>query len=161
MSEFTQNVNISPVPQSSKRVTTSEIVWYLDYWQKKRPIVIPEWYVFDWASTPTNIFASLCFLSVFVTPRLFPLAVIWYYMQRTEPNTISAATLHDYIYTDRPHGLTLAQADNIFLEALIACNTNKVKALMMRLWVRIWGRWYWYRIPKKVKSLFKKDTKWD
>lgn len=160
MSQFTENVSIRPIPKSSRWITTKDIVWYRFYDNISNrgidPIVIPEWYEFDWASTPTNLFVILAIIAIFITPWLAPFAIIGYYMQRTEPNTITAAVLHDFIYTDRPEWIWLAEADAIFLEALIACGTNKFKAFAMWAGVSMWGWFYRYKIKKKIKWLFKK-----
>jgi len=151
MSQFTENTSIKPVPKTSRRITTREVVRYQDRENKTGEIVIPKGYDFDGASSPTNLFAILCLISVFITPRTTPLAIIGYYIQRTEAQTITASALHDYCYTDR-RDVWLIQSDKIFRQALIASDTPKIKAWIMRMGVRIWGWFYRFKIKKRIKK---------
>lgn len=121
MSAFTSNIYISPQPKSNKRITTKELIYDVWFEWSSEKVIVPAWFEFDWATVPM-IFGQL--------------------IQRVEPRTINAACIHDYIYIHLKHRYTRSQADNIFLEALIACKVNKFKALMMYLWVRLWWRLY-------------------
>jgi len=161
MSHFTRNAVIQPVPKTSLRKLVNDVTWYAWSYDDETdtgtlPITPPIWYVFDWASTPTNLFAVLCLFSVFISPWFSPLAVLWYYMQRTESSTILWSVIHDYLYTDKEKFTRITRwiADRIALDIRIACWTNKYKALLMYLWIRLWWRFYWYGIYNKLKDLF-------
>ena len=52
-----------------------------------------------------------------------------------------AAVLHDYIYLT--HDLTRLEADNLFLEAMVALNTPRWQRTVMFLAVRIFGFLSW------------------
>lgn len=124
MSSFTENVNISPLPKENKRITTKPFVYHIGKEESNEVVVIPTWYVFDGASVPM-VFG--CFI------------------QRVEPRTISAACLHDYLYTEWRR-YSLIKTDLIFYESLIASWVCKIKAFIMYIWVFL-GWWlYWYKI---------------
>jgi len=126
MSSFTENTSIQPLPKSNKWCTVKPFTYYL-YYEWGEGITVPAWYEFDWASVPM---------------------VFWMFIQRVEPKTISAACLHDYLYTIGRR-YSLAQTDKIFYESLVVSWVNKIKAMLMYIWVRLWGRYYWYGINKK------------
>jgi len=68
--------------------------------------------------------------------------IFWMFIQRVEPKTLSAACLHDYLYTDWRR-YTLKKTDEIFLESLLVSWVNKYKAIIMYIWVRLWWWIYW------------------
>lgn len=123
MSAFTQFTSIQPLPKANKRITTAPLVYRVGSEDSDEIITVPTGFEFDGASVPM---------------------IFWRLIQRVEPQTISAACVHDYLYTEGRR-YTLAKTDYIFYEAL-CCTTSKRKALIMRLWVRLWGRLYWYKI---------------
>lgn len=128
MSSFTQFTSIQPLPKSNKRITTQWFRYYVWVEWSDEYIDVPPKYEFDWASVPM---------------------VFWMFIQRVEPQTISAACLHDYLYTTGRR-YSLAKTDKIFYESLIVSWVNKIKAMLMYIWVRLWGRYYWYKINKKI-----------
>ena len=131
MSQFTENVCISPLPKKGLWVTTAPLIWYLCMKTQKESIIVPKGFVFDSASVP-SIFGM--------------------FIQKCEPSTISGACVHDYLYTTKDkRGRKFA--DDLFYEQLVACNTSKVKSFFMWLWVRLW--WWWYR----PETLFEKILK--
>ncbi len=123
MSSFTQNVSIQPLPKSNKWITTQWFRYYVGFEWSDEYIDVPVGYEFDWASVPM---------------------VFGMFIQRVEPKTLSASCLHDYLYTQWRR-YTLKRTDEIFLESLLVSWVNKYKAIIMYLWVRLWGRLYWYR----------------
>jgi hypothetical protein len=122
MSAFTQFTSIQPLPKEKKWITTAPLTYRVGSEYSNEIITVPAWYEFDWASVPM---------------------LFWWFLQRVEPDTIAAACLHDYLYTEW-RIYTLRETDYIFLEAL-CCTTNRLKAYIMWLWVRMWGRLYWYK----------------
>jgi hypothetical protein len=123
MSSFTDNVSIQPLPKSNKRITTKWFRYYVwEYWSDEY-IDVPVWYEFDWASVPM---------------------LFWMFIQRVEPKTLSAACLHDYLYTEWRR-YTLQKTDRIFYESLIVSWVNKCKAMIMYIWVILWWWIYWNR----------------
>ena len=126
MSSFTENTSIQPLPKVNKWVTTKPFTYYL-YKEWGESITVPAWFVFDWASVPM---------------------VFGMFIQRVEPKTISSACLHDYLYTEWRR-YTLKKTDRIFYESLLVSWVNKIKATLMYIWVRLWGRYYWYKIKIK------------
>lgn len=123
MSAFTTFTSIKPLPKEKKWITTAPLTYRVGSDDSDEIVIVPTWYEFDWASIPM---------------------IFWRILQRVEPDTIAAACLHDYLYTDGRR-YTLSKSDYIFLEAL-CCTTNRFKAFIMRLWVRMWGRLYRYKL---------------
>ena len=121
MSSFTDNVSIQPLPKSNKRITTQWFRYYVWVEWSNEYIDVPVGYVFDWASVPM---------------------IFWIFIQRVEPKTLSAACLHDYLYTEWRR-YTLKKTDRIFYESLLVSWVNKYKAMLMYIWVRLW--WWVYR----------------
>lgn len=153
MSAFTENTSITPNIKNGTRVTTKNVLRYIDYENKKWKIIIPKWYEFDWASIPNNLFAIVWLLAVFVSPWFTPMAILGYYLQSVDINQISAALLHDWLYVMPTRATTLAEADRQFRVAMIACGTRPIKAWIMRLWVRVWGRYYRHWYKRKMSNL--------
>lgn len=121
MSSFTDNVAIQPLPKSNKRITTKWFRYYVWVEWSDEYIDVPVWYEFDWASVPM---------------------VFWMFIQRVEPKTLSAACLHDYLYTEWRR-YTLKKTDRIFFESLLVSWVNKYKAMLMYLGVKLWWWIYW------------------
>lgn len=61
-----------------------------------------------------------------------------------------AAVLHDYLYTVQ--GLSRAECDKIFLEAMIACNVNKVLRNSIYAGVRVGGWVAWNHRRDEMRS---------
>lgn len=122
MSAFTTFTSIQPLTKSKKWITTAPLIYRVWSEDSTDIITVPTGYEFDGASVPM---------------------IFGWFLQRVEPDTIAAACLHDYLYTDGRR-YTLAKTDYIFYESL-CCTTNRFKAFIMRLWVRMWGRLYWYK----------------
>lgn len=123
MSAFTTFTSIQPLPKAKKRITTAPLTYCVGSEDSDEIITVPAGYEFDGASVPM---------------------IFGWFIQRVEPDTIAAACIHDYLYTDGRR-YTLARSDYIFFEALM-CTTSKRKAFIMWLWVRMWGRLYWYKL---------------
>lgn len=123
MSAFTTFTSIQPLPKEKKWITTAPLVYRVWSEDSDEIITVPAGYEFDGASVPM---------------------IFGWFIQRVEPDTIAAACLHDYLYTDGRR-YTLSKSDYIFFEAL-CCTTSKWKAFIMRLWVKMWGRIYWYKL---------------
>ncbi len=123
MSSFTENTSIQPLPKSNRRVTTREFTYYLtEEWGES--VTVPVWYEFDWASVP---------------------CIFWMLIQRVEPKTISSACLHDYLYTEWRR-YSRSKTDKIFKDSLLVSWCSPIKSCIMRLWVVLWWRAYWYKI---------------
>lgn len=122
MSSFTENVSIQPLPKTNKWVTTKSFRYYVGVEWSDEYVDVPEGFEFDGASVPM-VFGML--------------------IQRVEPKTLSAACLHDYLYTEGRR-YSRAKTDWIFFESLIVSWVNKCKAIVMYIGVRLWGWFYWY-----------------
>ena len=123
MSVFTTFTSIQPLPKEKKRITTTPLTYRVGSEDSDEIITVPTGYEFDWASVPM---------------------MFGWFIQRVEPDTIAAACIHDYLYTEGRR-YTLSKSDYIFFEAL-CCTTSKWKAFIMRLWVRLWWRLYRYKL---------------
>ena len=120
MSSFTENTSIQPLPKSNRWITVRSFTYYIDVeWGEE--ITVPVWYDFDGASVPM---------------------VFGMFIQRVEPKTISAACLHDWLYT-KGRVYSRKKADKIFRDSLIVSWCSKTKAYVMWLWVRLWWRYVW------------------
>lgn len=123
MSSFTENTSIQPLPKDNKWITVKPFTYYVDIeWVEE--ITVPAWYEFDWASIPM---------------------LFWMFVQRVEPQTISAACLHDYLYTNWRR-YNRKKTDKIFRESLIVAWCSIIKSYIMWIWVRLWWRLYWYKL---------------
>ena len=125
MSQFTKFTSIQPLPKERMRITTAPLVYHVWHEDSDEVITVPTGYEFDWASVP----------------MVFGMVI-----QRAEPQTILAACLHDYLYTEWRR-YTLSETDYIFYEAL-RCFNPKRKSMVMYIGVRLWWRVYWYKIIK-------------
>lgn len=123
MSSFTENTSIQPLPKSNKWITVRPFTYYLDveWWES---VTVPAWYEFDWASVPM---------------------IFGMFVQRVEPQTISSACLHDYLYTDW-RIYNRSKTDIIFRESLSIAWCGKIKSYIMWLWVVLVWRIYWYKL---------------
>lgn len=120
MSNFTQFMAIQPKPKENLWITTEPLTYHVWDENSNEIIIVPAWYIFDWASVPM---------------------LFWMFIQRVEPRTVNAACIHDYLYLNKIY--KRHKCDNIFYEALMVWWTNRVKATAMRLWVRL--LWWIYR----------------
>lgn len=123
MSSFTENVSIQPLPKMNLWVTSKPFRYHIGGIESNEIVEVPAWYVFDGASVPM---------------------VFGWLIQRVEPRSISAACVHDYLYTDGRR-YTRWKTDCIFYESLIVSWVGRVKATLMRLWVFLWGWLYWHK----------------
>lgn len=105
MSSFTDHTAISP--SASKwwmRENDASYSYWTDLFWQRITITVPKWYKFDAASVPK---------------------IFWILIQKTEPDTICSAWIHDFIYTDM-RWIWRIKADLIFLESLIVYNVPKL-----------------------------------
>lgn len=58
----------------------------------------------------------------------------------------AAATVHDMLYTLQPAGITRADADGVFLRALIDCGVPRWRAFLMWAGVRLFGWTVWRKV---------------
>lgn len=54
---------------------------------------------------------------------------------------LKAAIIHDWCYLVQ--GMSRKEADILFKETMVANGVNKVRAQLMYLGVRVFGKWYW------------------
>lgn len=145
MSSFTKHTAISPTDEWTW-ITTDGFRYYVGEESSNDFIDVPIWFEFDGASVP-SVFGIL--------------------IQKVEPDTITSACLHDYIYIHvRKYGRI--KSDIIFLESLIVYNIPKMlrrwkyllayislfKYIVMTIWLLLWSRFVWYKLDKKIKALF-------
>lgn len=100
-------------------------VWTLDRpYQRETsigPIVVPQGFVTDLASTPRQVWRML--------PKFGP----WF----------GAAIVHDFIYRTKPKGIDRRQADRVFLELMKADGVRYGDARIMYRAVREFGDIVW------------------
>lgn len=131
MSNFTENTSIEPIPKKNLWITTQKLRWEL--WEEGswEYIGVPTWFLFDGCTIP-KIFGMI--------------------LQKAEPRTINAGCIHDYIYVmkhlhihqrvnwvyikSREKRFTRKEADEIFLQACLACGVSKRKAYAMYYVIR-------------------------
>lgn len=145
MSSFTKHTAIAPT-ENNKRITTEWFRYYVGEENGKEYIDIPAWFEFDGATVPS---------------------IFWIFIQKVEPDTITSACLHDYLYIHRRE-YGLIKSDQIFLESLIVKNIPNllkekkyslafmyiIKYIMMYIGLFIASWFVWYKIAKKIKILF-------
>lgn len=146
MSSFTKHTAIAPT-DNWNWITTEWFRYYVGELNSNEYIDVPAWFEFDGASVP-NIFGI--------------------FIQKVEPDTITSACLHDYLYINRRE-YGLIKSDQIFLESLIVRNIphllkdkeyitallHMFKYILMYSWLFI-GSWFvWYKLEKKFYNLFR------
>ena len=131
MSSFTDNVNISPLPQDNLRITTAPFCYWTEVTGERIDITIPSMYRTDAGSIPR------------LFQRLIP---------KLEPRSISCYILHDYIYTDYRQ-VGKIYADLILVEALWIMWVPLRKIFLIRLGLTLWGWWVWYKFKKRIIGL--------
>lgn len=142
MSRFTEFTGITLATQKKdKRITIKPMCF--EVWQKwsKEVIVVPQWFEFDGASVP-RLLRSL------IPP--------------TEPSTILAVCLHDWLYHIKGRQLdyynnnkinkisknySRIECDTMFYDALIAQGNSKLKCEAMFIGVSLFGRVYRNKNP--------------
>lgn len=63
------------------------------------------------------------------------------------------ATLHDFLYRNQPNGITRAEADRIYREALILEGSSKLSAWTQWTGVRVGGWMAWNEHAAKLKEI--------
>ena len=111
MSSFTENVFIQPLPKMNLWSTTKPFRYHVGSIESNEIVEVPVGYVFDGASVPI---------------------MFGWFVQRVEPKTISAAAVHDYLYTDGRR-YTRWKTDWIFYESLLVSGVSRPKAFLMWL----------------------------
>lgn len=136
MSRFTEFTSIQPIPKSNLWTTTKWLYWELWEEGSNEFIGVPPWFIFDGATIPLII--------TMLTG-----------MQRIDAQTITWATLHDYwrkekivpIYNHinweyvkiRMQRFSRLEWDIMYLQAILACSTSKLKAYTQYYWIRLAG----------------------
>ena len=111
------------VPNSKYWTVCEKFIWYIDYNNKKHPIIVPVWFETDFGSIP------------------FPFKNIF------NPTRYISYILHDKLMYDvKEKKLTRKQADLILIEALSVEWASVIEKLFICIWVRIWAM---FRIGKK------------
>lgn len=124
MSSFTTHTSIEP--DKDKWINNRTFTYYLNDSMQWDYIMVPKWFRFDWASIP----------------RLF-----WIIYPPVEPDTITSACLHDYLF--RIKIFWLYKTNLIFLDSLRINWVWKFKRYTMFFWLLCWS-WY-IRYFKKSK----------
>jgi len=148
MSSFTKHTSISPTDNGT-RITTEWFRYYIGEENSHHFVDVTAWFEFDGASVP-NI------LGVFI--------------QKVESDTIMSACLHDwlYIHKEREDEENRIGTDLIFLESLIIYNIPRllkdkkylqsllymIKYIIMTAWLLLFSWVVWYRLEKRLKTLF-------
>jgi len=113
-------IKITPTWNKNEWVLLDEFIYYLwSKWFKDR-IVIPEGFIFNWASIP----------------RVFH--IIWTPMGQ---DTLIASLCHDYLYSTQD--IPRADADDRFNSIMLLCDVRPIKRIMYYIWVRLWGWVAW------------------
>ena len=113
------------MPKRNLWITTQDLQREVGEEGSGNVITVPAGFVFDGATIPM-VFGQL--------------------FQRAEPCSINAACLHDWLYIHKDdYDFTRAEADKMFREACIACNTPERKAWCMYIGIRLGGWLYWER----------------
>ncbi len=131
MSQFTEFTSIEPIPKRRLWVTTKPLwreLWEEGSWEF---ICVPSGFIFDGCTIP-KIFGMIA--------------------QKVEAETIGAGCTHDYVYVckhlpiyqrinwvyikSREKRFTRKEADEIFLQACLACGVSKRKAYTMYYVIR-------------------------
>lgn len=114
------NGTLRKIPWSNRWVVQEPFVWYVDYLNKGKAIIVPAGFWTDFWSIPRILHSVL------------------------SPTQYISYILHDYLYTFWPQlGITRKEADLILAEALRVEGMNKVKIKIVYLWVRMfWGKKY-------------------
>lgn len=120
MSAFTENIAIRPDIKTNTWVVDRDLEYHIGHEESEEKVIVPAWFVFDWASVPS---------------------IFWWFIQKVEPRTLSAAAVHDYLYT-KWRAYSRKCTDYIFYESLLVCWVPKFKAYIMWLWVRAGWRLY-------------------
>ena len=124
MSNFTETAHIKWLPKKWKWVTTEELRFYTNVFDKRKTIIVPVWFEFDWASVPR---------------------FLWWLYPPAEPQTINAACIHDYLFKTKQ--FSLWKSDLIFLEALQVSGNRFLKRYVMFYGLKLWSWITWYIKP--------------
>jgi len=119
MSSFTSPLIVSPLDDGRHWRLVSPFTYHIGTAYSKDFVRVPADFVTDFASVPSFLWSFL--------PS-------WGRYGK-------ASVLHDYIY--QTHCRTRKEADDIFLEAMLVSGTNKHKARLMWLGVRLFGFLAW------------------
>lgn len=111
-----KRVKISPLPNKRQWILLEDFTYDLWFKGNKRRIKIPAWFIFNWASIP-RIF------HIVSTPM--------------SNDTIIAALVHDYLFYTKQY--SLSKSDDIFNEVMEVCWVNKIKRVLLYLWLKMWS----------------------
>lgn len=135
MSSFTSHTAITPT--EGGRITTEWFRYYVGEENSDDYVDVPTGFIFDGASVPR---------------------ILGMLIQKVEPDTITSACLHDYIYLHRRE-YGHVKSDIIFLESLIVYNIPKLlkrkkyrkawlmtlKYIVMTIWLLLFSWIVWYK----------------
>jgi len=112
---------LQKVPNSKYWIVCEQFVWYIDYVNKKCPIIVPIWLETDFASIPK------------VLHFIF------------NPTRYISYILHDKLMYDvKEKKITRKEADLILIEALRIEWASVAERICIYIWVRIGARlWIW------------------
>ena len=130
MSQFTENLIVSPLPDGKRWVLRRPLPYYVGEQDSDELITVPTGFVTDFASIP----------------RMF-----WTILPKWGKYG-NAAVVHDFLYCTQPEQYSRKRADEIFLEAMLVLDVGKCTAKAMYKAVRAFGGPGW----KKATELLGK-----
>jgi len=136
MSIFTEFTSIRSLPKKKLRITTKDLVFFLDDNCEWKSIKVDCWFTFNWASTPR---------------------LLWIFFPPVEPDTINSACLHDFIVKYRLYWYI--KTNWIFYKWLKAQWSSFIKRWLMFIGTML-GCWIsYYRIIDKISEFILKRLK--
>lgn len=114
------NGTLRKIPWSNRWVVQEPFVWYVDYVNKSRAIIVPAGFWTDFWSIPRILHSVL------------------------SPTQYISYILHDYLYTFwHQLGVSRKESDLILAEALRVEGMNKISIKIIYIWVRMfWSKRY-------------------